>query len=339
MILLNLLLINNVSLLYNVNMKKILDSIVPIINNSKHVKINKDNIIKFSKLITKENLNLSYSPFFILENAKTEEEKLMFSLIANAINFSYWGEPKWTIEYDNKYYDGSYAMIYSIKKALANNINILNPTYLEQLSESDFKNIFNGNIEIPLSKERLNILKEIGSVLNKKYNGSFFNIIKGANGDALKILDILILNFPLAFDDKSIYNNAFIYFYKKAQLFIYDLFCLYKTNSLSIEISNYDQLTMFADYKVPQMLRKFGIIEYSEYLSNLVDNKIEIENGKEEELEIRANSIWAVELIKKELLKTIDNITSADIDFYLWRLSQNKSEDDKPYHRSRNVWY
>lgn len=320
-------------------MGKVIDSIAPVINNSENVKINYDQILKFSESVTENGLNTFYYPFFILEDAKSEEESVMFSIIANAINFSYWGNPKWTIMYENNYYDGAFGMIYSIKNAIKNGYDILNPKYLENISETDFEKIFKGNVQIPLLAERVKVFNEIGTVLNSKYDGKALNVLKTSNYDSVKLLDMLTTDFPYSFDDKSIYNGEVIYFYKKAQLFIYDLFCLYKTNKISNEITNYDKLTMFADYKVPQMLRKLGVTEYSEHLSNLVDNSIELESGSKEEIEIRANAIWAIELIKKELNKKFNNIASADIDFSLWKISQNKSPEDKPYHKCRSAWY
>ena len=104
-------------------------------------------------------------------------------------------------------------------------------------------------------------------------------------------------------------------------------------------LKNIDKLTACADYKLPQMLRKFGILSYSLELSKKVDNKREIEQGSKEEVEIRANTIWAVELIKKELEKKIPEINSLHINDYLWLLSQDKSFKCKPYHLVRTTFY
>ena len=58
-----------------------------------------------------------------------------------------------------------------------------------------------------------------------------------------------------------------------------------------------------ADYKIPQVLRSLGILEYDEELSELVDKKQEIEENSSYEVEIRANMIIAIDFIKKELKK------------------------------------
>ena len=54
----------------------------------------------------------------------------------------------------------------------------------------------------------------------------------------------------------------------------------------------------------------------------------------EEEVEIRANTIWANELIKKELKKKIPNINSIHVNDHLWLLGQCK-----PYHLTRTTAY
>jgi len=58
-------------------------------------------------------------------------------------------------------------------------------------------------------------------------------------------------------------------------------------------------VTAFADYKLPQVLQHVGILQYSPSLEHKVDNGIFLEAGSPEELEIRENTIWAVELIKR----------------------------------------
>ena len=48
-----------------------------------------------------------------------------------------------------------------------------------------------------------------------------------------------------------------------------------------------DELTMFADYRVPQLLRDAGVMVYSDHLAAIVDNCTELLAGSEEETQIR----------------------------------------------------
>ena len=97
---------------------------------------------------------------------------------------------------------------------------------------------------------------------------------------------------------------------------------------------NIDALTAFADYKIPQVLRELGILEYSTTLAQKVDSRIELAPGSEEEVEIRAGTIIAVEDIRQA---TSGNLTAADIDHYLWLAGQRTHA--RPYHRTRTIAY
>jgi plasmid maintenance system killer protein len=63
-----------------------------------------------------------------------------------------------------------------------------------------------------------------------------------------------------------------------------------------------DTLTAFADYKVPQILRLQNILEYDHNLEEKIVKKIEILHDSEEEIEIRANTVQAIERIKGLLI-------------------------------------
>ena len=82
--------------------------------------------------------------------------------------------------------------------------------------------------------------------------------MKQANGDAVKLLDIIISAFP-SFDDVSTFNGKKIYFYKRAQLLVSDIYQLFGGEGYG-NLINIDQLTACADYKLPQSLRTLGII-------------------------------------------------------------------------------
>lgn len=76
---------------------------------------------------------------------------------------------------------------------------------------------------------------------------------------------------------------------------------------------------MFADYRVPQILREMGILEYSEKLAKIVDGKEEIPHGGELEVEIRAATVVAVEMIKKHFKEVKGrDVLSIEVDWFLW---------------------
>ena len=94
-----------------------------------------------------------------------------------------------------------------------------------------------------------------------------------------------------------------------------------------------------ADYKIPQVLRQCGVLEYSSDLANLVDNNQKIEHDSDMEIEIRANMIYAIELIRQRMNEMGIKKNSVQIDNALWLLSKNKEYKKNPYHLTRTIYY
>lgn len=314
-------------------MNEVLETTKFVLKNLINVKINKNKIKEFCDHFGESHINhwLNESPFNF--SILSKKEKLHFLLVFNSISFSYWGTPKWTIDYRGENFDGAWGMIASLGKAFENKIPILNSKFLKNLSEEEFGKILRGNVEIPLFKERLKILREVGLVLEEKFDGDFFNLYKKSGGDSLKLLNLILDNFP-SFQDYSLYHGKKIYFNKRAQLLVADISQMFPG-----EIKNLSAITACADYKLPMVLRNLGIFKYSKSLSEKIDKKKEILKNSNEEIEIRVSTIWGVELIKEELKKKIPSITSIHINDHLWLLGQIKNPKDKPYHLTRTTSY
>ena len=150
-------------------------------------------------------------------------------------------------------------------------------------------------------------------------------------------MNLLVQNFP-SFSDISPYKEKEIYFYKRAQLLVADIYQIFDGKGFGA-LKNVDQLTACADYKLPQILRKLGILEYSTALAEKIDSKTEILHNSLEEIEMRANTIWAVEFIKETVKKRSPQILSFEVNDHLWLATQEKFDGDKPYHRTRTTAY
>lgn len=296
--------------------------------NSQFVKINQQKISEFVKDFSpvKTSNWLANSDFEFL--SLDDEQKLNFLFTFNAVSFSYWGTPKWTIEHQNKKYDGSWAMVSCLLCYFKINQDLSN------MKKQDFENLLRGNTQIPLFEERWKIIQELQEFLKENI---FSEFVKNAQGDALKLLELIIDRFP-SFSDFSQYRGKKIHFYKRAQLLVSDIYHMFDGKGIG-NLRNIDKLTACADYKLPQILRKLGILEFTPKLAKDIDEGKEIQHNSEEEIEIRANTIIAVELIKKELRKRFSKITSTEINNQLWLITQKKLPDDKPYHLTRTTRY
>ena len=58
-----------------------------------------------------------------------------------------------------------------------------------------------------------------------------------------------------------------------------------------------DEITMFADYRVPQVLKYYNAIEYSDDLKSFLKRNALLSSGARYEIEIRAASIVACHVI------------------------------------------
>lgn len=325
-------------------MNSVLSTTKYVIDNSSQTRINQDAILKFCEGFDVKNNRhwLEDAPFDISD--LEIENRLKFILLFNSLSFSYWAEPVWSTEtqcwyeptwkinFQQRKHNGSWGLISDLVKSLLNGRLKLDCREWSSMSLENLASILNEDgLVIPLLKNRLKNVREIGNVLLKKFDGKVLNLVKAASGDAVKLLDLVIGNFP-SFADSSFYKGKEIFFWKRAQVFVSDV-------CDNFNLKNSDQLTACADYKIPMILRRFGILKYSKELSEKIDQKVLLSKDSEEEIEIRAATIWAVELMRKELMRNIPNIKSIEINNHLWLLGQTKNPDDKPYHRTRTTAY
>lgn len=316
---------------------EILESTKFVVEDSELVKINHEKVIEFSKNFSHGDAKhwLSVAPFNF--SHFSDQEKLHFLFLFNALSFSYWGEPKWNIEHKGTYFDGAWGMIVALGRAIENGARLLDFEFCAEMSEKEFAEILRANIEIPLFTERLRVVHEIGIQMVNIFRGQAENIIMEAQGGAIKLLLLILENFP-SFRDSSPYKGKEIYFEKRAQLLVADIYQIFGGRGFGA-LRDIDQITACADYKLPQILRKLGILEYAAGLAEKIDNKIEIPHGSTEEVEIRASTIWAVEFIKEGVRRRTPHILSFEINDHLWLLTQEKFPDDRPYHRTRTTAY
>ncbi|MCK4787827.1 MAG: hypothetical protein KAV87_29000, partial [Desulfobacteraceae bacterium] len=141
-----------------------------------------------------------------------------------------------------------------------------------------------------------------------------------------------------SFNDVVEYQGQKVFFYKRAQILTADLYGAFNGKKWG-SFTDMDKITAFADYKLPQVLRHLGIMRYTHSLAQKVDQEIMLESGSPEEIEIRANTIQAVELIRQELAQKGKAFRSFEIDWLLWNLGQNDAFRKKPYHKTLTIFY
>jgi hypothetical protein len=95
----------------------------------------------------------------------------------------------------------------------------------------------------------------------------------------------------------------------------------------ALKIKGYDiktDLTCFADYQIPRVLRHLGILVYSPNIAEMVDSSKIIPKDSDEEHAIRAATILACEEICAKI-----NVNPAVLDYWLW---SKRNTAPKPFH-------
>ena len=155
-------------------------------------------------------------------------------------------------------------------------------------------------------------------------------------------MNILVDHFP-CFDDRHPFEDTVVRLHKRAQILVADLWACFEGESYGY-FHDINQITMFADYRIPQMLNTLGCLQYSPPLNNHISRLRPIANGHSWELQLRGCSIWCVELIRREILNhhPETQINAILIDYLLYdtiKEMEAKGEEPVPHHRTRSIWY
>lgn len=320
-------------------MNKLLSSITYVAENSDHVSIDIPSIEKYVKnfRLTETDHWMKACPFDYVP-LKNVDDELDRWFLADAMAFCFWGYPKkWTIRYQGRDIDGWWALLACLQRGLENGMPLMDGSYLADISFADAQDLFTGTPGIPLFEERVEAFHNIGRTLSERYDGRFHNYMKSAPEHAVqRVVDIATV-FPI-FDDVSIYKGERVFFYKKAQLLVHDMAVGFADTPYG-HVKGIEKLTGEADYKIPALLRKLGILVYDSMLSEKVDNRVELPADSSDEIEIRANMLYACDLICNRLRERKIKVSPSTLDGILWVQSQKKHPSDKPYHLTSTTDY
>lgn len=301
------------------------------------VEINREKINALAKKLAKRNLVPPAWPKKMHLGTKNEKQLLVYLIVLDSLNFCFWSKKKkWGIYYKNNPYNGYFALSLALKKFFEESPNKANFEYFSKISFLEFKKILTGDGRLELLEERCNILKAVSRVFIKKYQGDSKKFVLAAEGKAEKLVWKIANELPF-FNDVALYKNQKVYFLKRAQILVGDIWGAFGGKGIG-SFSGMDYLTAFSDYKLPQILSHFGVLEYDKKLEEKIKKRIIIKAGSKEEIEIRSATIWAVEYLKEALKKEGRDFYSFQVDWFLWNDSQ-KIKMAFPYHLTRSIFY
>jgi hypothetical protein len=267
-------------------------------------------------------------------------ETVRWIFVLDTLNHCFWpekGEVTWTVTYDGKRYSGYWGLAAALKRAFEDGIPITSAEYLAGIRGADLELMFAGDGDIPLFDERLRNLREAGRAIISLWDGDIVHLLESCGGSAVRAVRTVVGSFP-SFRDEAVYKGEKVCFWKRAQIFVSDVHAAFNGTGPG-SFTDIDRLTAFADYKLPQVLRKLEIISYDPFLAERIDMLHSLEAGCEEEVEIRAATICAVEALRDGFRRAGLPVNSARVDNWLWRLGQIEGFRGKPYHRCRTIFY
>ena len=351
--------------------------------NADHVMISKDGIRKAAVTILDRMQSLKYSTAtwksHVLHPQTCNEDTLDWIFLMDLLNFSFWHsttiKQRFTVTFNGVPYTGYWSLCACIQRAIhTDNVPITDPSYWTTASDSEFMHVFRPDDcdkqdGIPLLDDRIRLLRLCGTVLVSKFNGHFGNLVAKAQQSAQKLVQIVIDEFGAVFDDSVVFKGRKVHLNKRVQILVADIWACFNGQSYGT-FNDISSISMFADYRVPQALLYFGILEYSEPLQAILRKheafhsspslRITEANGSDDallpyghplEVEIRGCSIWAVEQLVEEIKSLVsrsptfsmplDQLNPIIVDFYLWdeAFKNQGAMEHLPIHRTRSIYY
>lgn len=86
-------------------------------------------------------------------------------------------------------------------------------------------------------------------------------------------------------------------------------------------------------------MRNLGILIYSNDLAEKIDQGILIPKGSQEEIELRASMVWAVQLIYISVKDREQRLLPIGVNDHLWLLRRKKFPKDEIHHKTITTAY
>lgn len=266
---------------------------------------------------------------------REEATTVAFALTLNAVNFGSGYFPHLKKNGDLS----GYRTIATALRQRFEREGAFDATQLTRMTRSDCARLF-GQDEAGPAGELMGLFaqawNELGGWLIGSYAGAFEGPVKEARGSAER-LTRLLARMPM-YQDVATYQGFRVPFLKRAQITCADLATALRGRGLG-RFDDLAKLTIFADNLVPHTLRMLGVLSYDHMLLQRIEREEEIASGSEDEVEIRACALHAVELISAACARRGYAIAPHKLDLLLWSRGQSPAIKARPRHRTRCTFY
>ena len=288
-----------------------------LLANPKYVTLNEGRTAEVANILSREYPDFvlprwDFDPLY--PKSDDFEEMCQFYLIFNAINYCYFDQ-------DGKRFsdEGLSGSTLAATRLTEARKEIKDPVFLSHVDENYLlSELFRAEGPISLVKERAAALREVGTFLSQNAHvpNLFWKYFRKYRSNAYVASQALATHLPSWSDP----------FAKRAQLFVGMVYGRFQDDNPPITKESLEDLTVFADYKVPETLIRMGIIVPSAALMTRLHRQEFIGSGSRKELEIRAATILGADMLMKALnsFRPDDGqLSSLNIDYLLWISSRN----------------
>jgi len=312
----------------------VLETTLPVVADARHVALRDDALERWASEVGADDLRPS-GPSLLADLPGDREQLANLVLLIDALNFCFWG-PQPVHSTGGVEHRGFNAMLAAIADEARRDARWFNPQFWCDATPGEFRLAVSPFGELPLLHERQRIVRETGRLLIERFDGRFSEAVESVNGRAWDVAALLLCSFD-SFRDVSEHRNRPVFFAKRAQITALDLSMAWAEHGYE-PLSGLEALTAFADYRLPQALRHLGILELSDELRETVEGGAELPAGCEEEVEMRAATVVAVERMREQLARRGREVPAWQIDWYLWDRSHG-AEVRVAHHRTRTIFY
>lgn len=286
-----------------------------IATKAANVRINRKKIFTLAQGWVKSKIQLPKWPAKLHFRSADSRKVLDYLIILDSLNFCFWPkiaigrsdavkpQEKWSIMFKGQRFDGYFALSITLKVYFEKHPSRANFRNFSNITYPDFLSMFRGskNLQsLQFLRRRWQTLKAVSRHMLQHYEGNSVRLVEKGEKRLSKLVPLLAA-MP-SFNDVANYRGKKVFLWKRAQILGGDIMGALNNRGLG-KFLDPGYLTAFPDYKLPQILRHYGIFEYSDRLESKIRERRKILAGSIEEIEIRAATVRAVEILASALKK------------------------------------
>lgn len=257
---------------------------------------------------------------------------LHFLLVLRALDFCLWDDEDARNGAGRR--DAEASLGEALRRAFEQGTPLWSARYLARVCRLELACLLGGAREPQLMDARVAMLNQLGQKLLEAYEGNLKCVIWAAGGSAPRLVGLLAEEFA-AFRDDAAYAGREVQFAARAQALVGDIHQAFSGTRWG-HFAGLDQLAGAADHRLAQALRALGVLSLSPSLASRVNGHVPLAPGGEEEVELRACSLLAIQLAQRGLAERGRDVSALALQRWL---SRRVRPNAPPAHRAVTTAY